>query len=97
MDSLPQIKIAYAVEWTEYERGWGPRPDGFSLHPDEQAAEDFSHHVTKDYTGPAPDTYIKPDGKPFAVSVADGVEIEFTTFGNKAVRVNRLPEGVKKL
>lgn len=23
---------AYLLSWTEHERGWGQRPDGYSLH-----------------------------------------------------------------
>lgn len=26
------IYAVYEIRWTEYERGWGQRPDGVSLH-----------------------------------------------------------------
>lgn len=35
----------WAVEWTEFERGWGQRPDGWSLHSSKDDAESF----IKDY------------------------------------------------
>jgi hypothetical protein len=25
----------FVVEWEEYEKGWGPRPDGYSVHVSE--------------------------------------------------------------
>jgi hypothetical protein len=32
----------YAVEWTEYERGWGQRPDGISYHRTKEDALTFT-------------------------------------------------------
>lgn len=31
----------YKIEWTEYESGWGQRPDGVSLHKDSDTAKAF--------------------------------------------------------
>lgn len=30
-----------AVDWTEYERGWGSRPDGTTVHASEEAANAY--------------------------------------------------------
>ncbi|UTU07948.1 hypothetical protein CcrC1_gp262c [Caulobacter phage C1] len=35
----PTRHFAFVIEGTEYESGWGPRPDGFVLFEDEQSAE----------------------------------------------------------
>lgn len=35
------IYPVYKIEWTEYERGWGQRPDGTSYHKDLKSAEDY--------------------------------------------------------
>jgi hypothetical protein len=38
------IKALYRVDYTEYERGWGQRPDGFTLHISKDDAIKFSNH-----------------------------------------------------
>ena len=35
------MNAAYQIEWTEYERGWGPRPDGKSYHKSKKDADEF--------------------------------------------------------
>jgi hypothetical protein len=59
MEGLP-MKL-YAMEWYESERGWGRRPDGFSLHA---THEDFDGFMAIHWTGmPAqvPDEYEAPE------------------------------------
>jgi len=56
--------------WTESERGWGCRPDGYSLH----LSEDDMTAYNKAYwdeqpDGPAPDEYSRPDENPKKVKV----------------------------
>lgn len=96
MTQLHNARIAYAQEWTEYERGWGARPDGYSLHPTREAAVEFARAYTADRTGPAPDEYSAPEGQPFAVQVAEGVELDF---GDKDClwTMRGLPDGVTRL
>ena len=42
----------FEIEWTEYERGWGQRPDGYTYHPTEQIAQkyidDYWAHMPKE-------------------------------------------------
>lgn len=38
---MPTKHVAFVVSWTEYERGWGCRPDGTSVHTDEAEADRF--------------------------------------------------------
>lgn len=35
------MKAAYKIHWTEYELGWGQRPDGTTIHKDKQSADKF--------------------------------------------------------
>ncbi len=35
------MNAVYQVEWTEYERGWGQRPDGISYHKSKEVAEKY--------------------------------------------------------
>jgi hypothetical protein len=58
--------------WEESERGWGTRPEGFSLHKDEEALKRYidKHWETypKDYV---PDEYERPCGKAYSVNVPE--------------------------
>lgn len=67
------MATAYRVNWTEYERDWGMRPDGSTLHKDKATAEQY----IKDYwdrmpdrgpNGEVPDEYSAP-GEPHPVTV----------------------------
>ena len=56
--------------WTESERGWGCRPDGFSLHASVEDMEQFNkEYWDRQPKGPAPDEYSRPDENPTEVSV----------------------------
>ena len=58
--------------WEESERGWGTRPDGFSLHVDQVAVNAFIKAYWAEMPdGPAPDEYSRPLGNPFLVEVDD--------------------------
>lgn len=39
--SFVPLKCAYKIHWTEYERGWGTRPDGTTLHIDKKTAYEY--------------------------------------------------------
>ncbi len=71
------IYSVYAVEWTEYERGWGSRPDGVSLHKSKEAAEKYVSDYDKKYNNEssAPDEYTK-GGTPELVEVSKKVHDE---------------------
>lgn len=56
-------------KWVESERGWGTRPDGFSLHLTDTDCEAF----IKDYWDGMPDEvqdeYSRPDGTSYKATV----------------------------
>lgn len=56
-------------EWLESERGWGVRPDGYSLH---RTPDDCVRYI-KEYWAAmpdeVPDEYSRPDGSPQIVCV----------------------------
>lgn len=60
----------YKIEWTEYERGWGQRPDGETYYPSKELADkaiaDYWNGMPKE----VPDTYSKPSD-PFLVEVTE--------------------------
>jgi hypothetical protein len=64
------IYSVYAVNWTEYERGWGQRPDGVSYHKSKEAAEKYVSDYDKEFNNESsvPDCYSK-GSKPHLVEV----------------------------
>lgn len=60
--------VAYVVSWTETERGWGCRPDGYSLH---ESKKDVSAYIAAYWArekelnpgGSVPDEYSRPDNE----------------------------------
>ncbi len=76
------IYAAWEVRWTEYERGWGQRPDGVSYHKSKEDAEKYVNDYDKKYNNEAsaPDIYTK-GGKPKLVEISK--EIHNDLFKNK--------------
>lgn len=67
MTKYPVLRQA----WREYERGWGNRPDGFTLHAnradrDAYMREYRARNHTKEE---APDEYSTMDGEPVIIDV----------------------------
>jgi len=55
------LYAVYKIEWTEYERGWGSRPDGVSYHKTKALAEQYRQEfIGKQPSGPVPDEYTSP-------------------------------------
>lgn len=94
-----RVRSGWAQEWLERERGWGERPDGFSLHESEDAVKQFIADYWKSMPGSgpqdAPDEYSAPSGNPFPVEIQDG-QIEFDTGGRRMFR-QHLPDGVTRI
>ena len=70
------VQALYEIRWTEYERGWGQRPDGTSYHA---TLEEANKHITEYWDsqpdaddGHAPDCYCSP-GTPRLVEVSDEI------------------------
>lgn len=58
-------------EWEESERGWGCRPDGYSLHISEEDRVDFIKAYWDKMPAFAPSEYSRPYGTPFWIDVDD--------------------------
>lgn len=63
--------IVYVVPWTEYERGWGSRPDGYSVHSTKELAEKYVNDTCGDRSGPVPDEYSSPSSLPVGVHASE--------------------------
>ncbi len=58
-------------KWEESERGWGTRPDGFSLHLTEADRQAYIEWYWAGMPNSAPDEYSRPDGTPYKALVDD--------------------------
>jgi len=77
--------------WEESERGWGVRPDGYSLHVDRQHRDAFVDHFLKRQHAffqehglkedGVPDEYTRVSGEPIAVSVTRAVHRQLVSRG----------------
>jgi len=59
------VNKVYRIPWTEYERGWGQRPDGATLHLTLTHAKRFITNHRDQMSEQVPNTYIKPDLDPY--------------------------------
>lgn len=57
--------------WEERELIWGVRPDGFSLHRDHAALEEYVGTYWAGMPETEPPEYSVPDGTPYLVGVND--------------------------
>lgn len=55
--------LAILREWEESERGWGIRPDGFSLHLNEAEMERHEKEYWAGMPTKTPDEYSRPSDK----------------------------------
>lgn len=75
------MSIAYLVTWTEFERGWGQRPDGYSMHPTKEAWDAFFKAYKAKMPANAPDEYSNPSD-PVAVEIDDVLAEKLTQEGS---------------
>lgn len=61
-DLKPQPQV-FVLEGTEYERGWGQRPDGYVLFKDEEAADEYLRKIDQERRDAqfVPDEYTSYD------------------------------------
>jgi hypothetical protein len=65
-----KLYAVYAVDWTEYERGFGQRPDGKSLHRSKEEAQACVDDYDKEHNSlkVVPDCYTR-GGEPYLFEV----------------------------
>lgn len=65
------MKSVIFQNWVERERGWGIRPDGFTVH---RSHEDLQAYIKRYWDGmpdSAPAEYSAPEGSPVEVSISE--------------------------
>lgn len=62
------VRAVYQIPWTEFERGWGRRPDGATLYRDREAIREhleewneIRQRETEQNPGVVPDEFSNPD------------------------------------
>lgn len=73
----------YVLRWEESERGWGVRPDGYSIHKSVEDSEKYVEEYwerTDKYNKEngimgVPDEYERPDGEVFSFEILEDDEI----------------------
>lgn len=64
----------FAMSWTEYERGWGPRPDGYTFHSSVEEFQRFLGEFRAKQPKQVPDEYSQADkDTPFVVMVSESL------------------------
>jgi hypothetical protein len=76
MSALVHIDTANSItrqvvvqKWEEHERGWGTRPDGYSLHPSREHLALFIKQYWNSMPDEPQDEYSAPDGTPYVADV----------------------------
>jgi hypothetical protein len=75
--NLPESLQVWVQEWEETERGWGCKPDGWTISPTKEAAVKHTEQLSKDmrarekeiYKGEVPECYSRPDGTPYEIEL----------------------------
>lgn len=70
---LQNTFCALCQKWEESERGWGTRPDGYSLHLSEDDRARFIQAYWDEMPAGVPYEYARPDGTPYWCSVGEEI------------------------
>jgi hypothetical protein len=63
------VPTVYCQLWEESERGWGQKPDGYSLHLSLEDRSAFIDSYWKDMPDAVQDVYERPRGEPYKASL----------------------------
>lgn len=65
------VKTVFVQNWEESERGWGVRPDGFTVHVSREQRDEYVKWFNKTFNNEssAPDEYTRISGEPVEVAV----------------------------
>lgn len=76
----PKVSTVVFQRWEESERGWGTRPDGYSLHLTKEDREAFiQEYWDRQPKGEVPDEYSRPEGEPYFADIGPDL---FTKLSN---------------
>lgn len=69
------VRTVLAQDWEESERGWGTRPDGFTLHLTSEAHQAYvkDYYLRNNNRAVTPDEYTRVCGDPKMVQVSEKI------------------------
>lgn len=79
-------KTLWRQNWLESERGWGIRPDGYSLHTTRGDVDAYIAQYWDGMPDTVPDEYSRPDGEPYQVEVEMTPELVLNFMFKNSVR-----------
>ena len=59
--NVPEDRVIYVMAWTEIELGWGERPDGYTIHPSQEAFQKFANELEVKRIAQGWREFSKPD------------------------------------
>jgi hypothetical protein len=80
------MRKVYLQYWEESERGWGVRPDGCSLHMNNDNRDSYIKSIYESRDDNVPDEYDRFVGNPIEVSVSDSIYNEIVE-NNGSIRL----------
>lgn len=88
IEDASTVMVQVVVQrWEESERGWGVRPDGYSVHLTRADCETFITEYWRSMPNQIPDEYSRPEGEPYCVDVIEALYDRVKKSKN-GVRVN---------
>ncbi len=85
------MPVVLVQKWEESERGWGTRPNGYSLHLTELGRTAYIKAYWDGMPDHVPAEYSRPDGKPYQAEVGDAVFVEIKQSQNGTRYYNQPP------
>ena len=76
-------KTVYVQKWEESERGWGTRPDGYSLHLSESDAKEYVKDYWDGMPKETPDEYSRPCGSLYSAEVDNDTYQQIDGLGSR--------------
>ena len=73
------LGLCIAQRWEESERGWGVRPDGYSLHRTEEDLKAFIKAHWDSLPDDPPDCYSRPSGAFFTIQLTEEISNDIGT------------------
>jgi len=90
VDEVFELEVV-CQKWLESERDWGIRPDGYSLHLNEDDLAAYVRDYWESMPQEVPDEYSRPDGTPYRCKVSPAVYEKVTNSHNGTRFYDTLP------
>lgn len=91
-------RMLWCQEWEESERGWGVKPDGYSLHPSLEALERYHDKYVRSLPDEVPDEYSRKSGDPFICEIyTDDLRLKDLGDGKKFWGQKNMPKPKKNV